>query len=210
MHDVSHNDLRPAASPRLGHVHLEVRDLERSIAFYREVIGLEESERLGETFAFLTSSNDHHTLALQAIGEGAGPAAPGAVGLYHVAFELPSAEALEAALRRLDRRRVPWSAVDHGISWAVYFDDPDGIGLELYVDRRRRAAGRPAWHGTSRPLGRERIRREIESEHRMEASSGASSTPSTPEDEFQRTETAGLPSVPRVSNQPMPDTRVEQ
>ena len=152
------------AAVELGHAHIYVRTLDRSIAFYTRVIGLRETERLGDGLAFLSSSEKHHTLALQALGDAAGPQPPGSVGLYHVAFELPDAASLDDALDRLDVEGVAWQAVDHGISWAVYFDDPDGNGLELYVDRRHLAGGRTEWHGLTTRLARQRLRQAADAE----------------------------------------------
>lgn len=165
----------------LGHVHLYVRSLARSIAFYSRIFGLEEAERVDQGMAFLTSSGKHHTVALQALGESAGPPVPGRVGLYHVAFEVPDAAALEAALDRLDQEGVAWQAVDHGISWAVYFSDPDGNGLELYVDRRGAEGGRDRWGGVTRALSREAIRKATtlgSSEKASPETQGGSSEPS--------------------------------
>jgi catechol 2,3-dioxygenase len=156
--------MEDAARPRIGHAHLYVRNLDRSIGFYTRIFGLGLTERIGDAMAFLSASAQHHDLALQALGETARPQAPGSVGLYHVAFELPTVAALDAALTRLDEEGVPWQAVDHGISWAVYFDDPDGNGLELYVDRRDSEDGRREWHGRSAMLPRERIRQVAEAE----------------------------------------------
>lgn len=152
---------RPIAV-ELGHAHLYVRAVDRSVDFYKRVIGLRQTERIGDALAFLSSSEKHHTLALQALGETAGPQLPGTVGLYHVAFELPDAAALDNALDRLDAEGVGWQAVDHGISWAVYFDDPDGNGLELYVDRRHYGGGRKEWRGVTTRLPRERIHQAAE------------------------------------------------
>lgn len=110
-------------TPQLGHVHLYVRSPDRSAGFHSRILGLRETERAGDAIVFLGSSGEHHVLALQAVGESAGSPLPGRVGLYHVAFELPDEAALEEALARLEREGTDWRAVDHGISWAVYFDD---------------------------------------------------------------------------------------
>jgi len=128
----------------LGHVHLKVRDLERAIAFYAEVLGLSVAERHGR-FAFLAWGGKHHDLALQGVGAAAdGPS--GRVGLYHAAFEVDSAGALAATYDRLRERAVDVTPVDHGISRALYFDDPDGNGVEVYLDTRAER-DREEWRG---------------------------------------------------------------
>jgi catechol 2,3-dioxygenase len=137
-----------APAPReLGHVHLKVQDLERSVPFYREVLGLDVGERHGR-FVFLTYGDHHHDVALQELGPDADPPGRG-VGLYHAAFEVDSGEALAAVDDRLRERGVAVSPVDHGISKALYFDDPDGNGLEVYLDTRD---GADAWRGRNEPF----------------------------------------------------------
>lgn len=196
---MTHHQSSPGATqtiPRLGHVHLRVRSLDRSIDFYTAVVGLHLVERLGEAYAFLSSSEDHHTLALQALGSAAAPPSTGSVGLYHVAFELPTPGGLDAALTRLDEHGVSWQAVDHGISWAVYFDDPDGNGLELYVDRRQRPTGRGEWRGVTRRLSRERIQLAAAGEDRSDGLHGGGH-PTTERESTNRTR--HLPSRDRRS-----------
>lgn len=147
---------------RLGHVHLKVRRLERAIGFYRDVLALAVVERLPGQYAFLSFGVAHHDLALQAVGEDAPGPSPQGVGLYHSAFEVPSERELLAAWDRLDRLGVAHADVDHGISWAVYFNDPDGNGVEVYLDRRHAKGGREVWNGVSGRLTRERVAREAE------------------------------------------------
>ena len=118
----------------LGHVHLRVRDVDRAVAFYTDVFGLEESERIGR-YAFLTFGEHHHDVALQEVGPDA-PGPGGGVGLYHVAFEVDDEDELRELYERLTERGVTVSPVDHGISKALYFADPSGNGLEAYVDTR--------------------------------------------------------------------------
>jgi catechol 2,3-dioxygenase len=121
--------------------------VDRAVEFYRDVLGLDVTERAGR-FAFLSFGDHHHDLALQEVGTDAeGPRA--GVGLYHAAFEVPDAEALEATYRRLRERGVEVSPVDHRISKALYFDDPDGNGLEVYLDTRAEN-DREEWRGENR------------------------------------------------------------
>lgn len=137
---------------RIGHVHLKVRDLERSLAFYRRVLGLEVTDRAGHGFAFLSGGDAHHELALQEVGAGTGSPSRRSVGLYHTAWEVPDREAFADAREALEEAGVSAQAVDHGISWALYFRDPDGQGVEIYLDRRDAPDGSERWRGKTRPL----------------------------------------------------------
>jgi catechol 2,3-dioxygenase len=125
------------AGTRIGHVHLKVADLERSIAFYRDVIGLEVMQRYGPQAAFLSAGGYHHHLGLNTWESLGGPRPPRhSVGLYHTAFLYPDRPALARALKRVLAAGVDLDgAADHGVSEAVYLSDPDGNGIELYVDR---------------------------------------------------------------------------
>ena len=133
----------------LGHVHLKVRDLPRAVAFYTQIFGLTVEEQVGHQYAFLTDGLVHHIVALQSVGPGAPLAPPQAVGLYHTAFEVPDKQALARVYHALQKQGIEIIAVDHGISWAIYFDDPDGNGLEIYADTRA-IATRTEWEGQSR------------------------------------------------------------
>jgi len=130
----------------VGHVHLKVRDVERAVGFYADVLGLETGERY-DRFAFLSWGEHHHDVALQSVGEDASGPRPG-VGMYHAAFEVETPDALQAVYHRLRERDVEVSPVDHGISKALYFDDPDGNGLEVYLDTRDE--GGDDWDGRNR------------------------------------------------------------
>lgn len=131
---------------KLGHIHLKVRNLEHSIQFYQNVAGLVVTDQIG-SYAFLTTdASIHHTLALQALGPHAAVPQSGSVGLYHVAFEVDSESAFGDAVKRASLHSEI-VGVDHGISWAVYFNDPDGNGVEIYLDRRSSQEGLPAWSG---------------------------------------------------------------
>lgn len=122
---------------RVGHVHLKVSDLDRSIAFFRDVLGLELQQRYGSGAAFLSAGGYHHHLGLNTWESRGGARPPrGATGLYHVAFLYPTRAALGRALARVvDSGVALTGAADHGVSEAVYLEDPDGNGIELYRDR---------------------------------------------------------------------------
>lgn len=122
---------------RIGHVHLKVANLERSLAFYRDVLGFEVTQRHGDGAAFLSAGGYHHHLALNTWESlGGRPPAPGTTGLYHVAILYPDRRTLADALRRLQRAGIPLQgAADHGVSEALYLRDPDDNGVELYRDR---------------------------------------------------------------------------
>ncbi len=122
---------------RIGHVHLKVADLERAIAFYRDVLGFALQQRYGDQAAFLSAGGYHHHIGLNTWeSRGGTPAPHGHAGLYHVAFLYPDRAALGAALAQVLASGVELDgAADHGVSEAVYFRDPDGNGIEIYRDR---------------------------------------------------------------------------
>jgi catechol 2,3-dioxygenase len=133
---------RPARQPihagvTVGHAHLKVADLERALAFYRDVLGFTVMQRMGTQAAFLSAGGYHHHLGLNTWeSAGGSPPARGTTGLFHVAFLYPTRAALADALRRLIEAGVPLDgAADHGVSEALYLRDPDGNGVELYWDR---------------------------------------------------------------------------
>jgi catechol 2,3-dioxygenase len=132
------NQIRPVdAQVRIGHVHLKVADLERSLAFYRDVLGFEVTQRLGPQAAFLSAGGYHHHLGLNTWESAGGrPPAPGSTGLYHTAILYPTRALLADALRRVLAAGIELEgASDHGVSEAIYLRDPDGNGVELYWDR---------------------------------------------------------------------------
>jgi catechol 2,3-dioxygenase len=149
-------------SARIGHVHLTVADLDRSLRFYRDVLGFEETARYGRDAVFLSAGGYHHHIGLNTwAGRGAPPPPPGTTGLYHFAILYPDRARLADALRRLRAAGVPLEgAADHGVSEALYLRDPDGNGVELYCDRPESAWPRSA-DGTiamsTRPLDLERL-----------------------------------------------------
>ena len=129
--------LRPSPGVRIGHVHLKVADLDRAVAFYRDVLGFEVTQKIGSQAAFLGMDGYHHHIGLNTWESGRGaPPPPGTTGLYHAAILYPDRPSLALALRRLIEHGVsPDGAADHGVSEAIYLHDPDGNGLELYRDR---------------------------------------------------------------------------
>jgi catechol 2,3-dioxygenase len=120
----------------LGHAVLRVRDLERSLAFYRDTLGLREVARYGGRMVFLSCGGNHHDLALQEIGRRAPDPNPAAVGLYHLAFKVGDGlQELVEMKARLEAAGVRiLGASDHRVSKSLYVLDPDGIEIELYVD----------------------------------------------------------------------------
>jgi catechol 2,3-dioxygenase len=123
----------------IGHVHLKVADLERALAFYHGVLGFALTQRMGSSAAFLSAGGYHHHIGLNTWeSRGGSPPPSGTTGLYHVAIRYPTRAALADALRRLQRAGIPLEgASDHGVSEALYLQDPDGNGVELYWDRPR-------------------------------------------------------------------------
>ncbi len=123
----------------IGHVHLKVADIDRSLSFYCDILGFELITRLGLQAAFLSAGGYHHHIGLNTWETlGAGPAPRERTGIFHFAILYPDRAGLADAVDRL--RRADWpltGASDHGVSEAVYTDDPDGIGVELYRDRPR-------------------------------------------------------------------------
>ena len=127
------------AGVRMGHVHLKVSDLERALGFYRDVLGFEVMQRMGDSAAFLSAGGYHHHIGLNTWDSAGGSAPPaGTTGLYHLAIVYPTRAKLGDALRRLIEASIPLDgAADHGVSEALYLRDPDGNGVELYWDRPR-------------------------------------------------------------------------
>lgn len=125
------------AATRVGHVHLKVADLDRAIAFYRDILGFDLMQRYGNAAAFLGAGGYHHHIGLNTWhSKGGTPPPDGHTGLYHAAFLYPDRKSLATVLRRvMDAGIVLQGAADHGVSEAVYLNDPDGNGVELYRDR---------------------------------------------------------------------------
>jgi catechol 2,3-dioxygenase len=131
---------------RIGHVHLKVADLERSLGFYCGVLGFQLVGRYGKAAAFVSAGGYHHHIGLNTWESlGGQPPPPGSTGLYHMAILYPSRAELADAARRLQEAGIPLDgASDHGVSEALYLRDPDGNGLELYRDRPKKEWPRDA------------------------------------------------------------------
>jgi catechol 2,3-dioxygenase len=126
----------PSAHPSVGHIHLRVADIERSIRFYRDLLGFSLNAQLGNEAAFLGAGGYHHHIGLNTWqSAGATPPPAGHTGLYHAAFLYPDRAALGQVIQRVLDAGVPLDgAADHGVSEAVYLRDPDQNGVELYRD----------------------------------------------------------------------------
>lgn len=126
-----------AAGVRIGHIHLKVADLDRALAFYRDVLGFAVTQRYGDQAVFLSAGGYHHHIGLNTWeSKGGHPPARGTTGLFHTAILYPDRPALADALRRLVEAGIRLDgASDHGVSEALYLTDPDGNGVELYWDR---------------------------------------------------------------------------
>lgn len=126
-----------ATTTRIGHVHLKVSELQRSLDFYCGVLGFELMQRLGNSAAFISAGGYHHHIGLNTWESAGGQAPPtGATGLYHLAILYPNRRELGDALRRVIEAGIPLDgAADHGVSEALYLRDPDANGVELYRDR---------------------------------------------------------------------------
>lgn len=122
---------------RIGHVHLKVSDLKRSLTFYQEMLGFDLMQRYGDQAAFLSVGGYHHHIGLNTWESQGGRKPPkGSTGLYHFAILLPHRRALALVVSRLLEYDWPLDgASDHGVSEAIYLHDPDENGIELYVDR---------------------------------------------------------------------------
>jgi catechol 2,3-dioxygenase len=127
------------ANAKIGHVHLKVADIERALGFYCDLLGFELTTRYGTDAAFISAGGYHHHIGLNVwYSKGAPPAPRRAVGLFHTAILYPERKDLAAIYKRLLQANYPLTgAADHGVSEALYLDDPDSNGVELYWDRPR-------------------------------------------------------------------------
>jgi catechol 2,3-dioxygenase len=122
---------------RIGHVHLKVADLDKSLKFYRDILGFEVMQYYGNSAVFISAGGYHHHIGLKTwYSKNGPPPPPHSTGLFHTAILYPTRKDLAIALKRLIEAKYPLTgASDHGVSQAIYLDDPDGNGVELYWDR---------------------------------------------------------------------------
>lgn len=130
-------DYTVPAQTRIGHIHLKVANIDRALSFYRDLLGFQEMQRYGSSAVFISAGGYHHHIGLNTWYSKDGPPAPQkAAGLFHTAILYPTRKDLAAIFQRLIDAEYPLSgASDHGVSEALYLDDPDGNGVELYWDR---------------------------------------------------------------------------
>ena len=130
-------DYKVPAGTRIGHVHLKVTELERSLKFYRDLLGFEVQQYYGDSAVFVSAGGYHHHIGLNTWhSKDAGPAPVRAAGLYHTAILYPTRKDLALILKRLIDANYPLTgASDHGVSEAIYLNDPDRNGVQLYWDK---------------------------------------------------------------------------
>lgn len=125
------------AQTKIGHIHLKVSDLERSLRFYRDLLGFEVTQQFGDSAAFLSAGGYHHHIGLNTwTSKGTSPASRNHPGLFHVAILYPTRKELAIIVKRIIESGHPLTGMaDHGVSEAIYLNDPDENGIELYWDR---------------------------------------------------------------------------
>ena len=125
------------AETRIGHIHLKVSDLDKALSFYKDLLGFEITQRYGTQAVFISAGGYHHHIGLNTwYSKNGKPAPANATGLFHTAILYPTRKDLAIVLKRLLDANYPLTgASDHGVSEAIYLDDPDGNGVELYWDK---------------------------------------------------------------------------
>ncbi|MCX2681472.1 VOC family protein [Galbibacter sp. EGI 63066] len=133
------SDYKIPAKTRIGHIHLKVADIQRSLDFYCGLLGFELITTYGTDAAFISAGGYHHHIGLNVwYSKNAPPAPKNTPGLFHTAILYPTRKDLATIFQRLQKADYPFTgASDHGVSEALYLDDPDGNGVELYWDRPR-------------------------------------------------------------------------
>jgi predicted esterase/catechol 2,3-dioxygenase-like lactoylglutathione lyase family enzyme len=145
------------SSLQVSGVHLKVRDMDQAIAFYVRFLGMGLVERTGKTYAFLTNNHSHHVIALQNVGARAPRCEPEGTGLFCVSFEVPDQYTFAKMYQKLTAAGIRATLTDHLINWAMYFQDPDGNGIEIYWDTRELPGRSHLWQGRDLPIDPEKI-----------------------------------------------------
>lgn len=154
-----------AAGVKIGHIRLKVNDLERAVQFFTRFLHMKQVERAGDEYAFLSGGDPHHELALRRIsGDARAPRPPDAPGFDHVAFEVPSKREFARSYLELSEAGIAARPIDNGISWSLYFSDPEGNQLEVFCDTRREPGGRMLWEGGAIELAPEAIMAALDDE----------------------------------------------
>lgn len=159
-------DYRIPAQTRIGHVHLKVANIQRALDFYQKLLGFELVTSYGDQAVFISAGGYHHHIGLNTWhSKDAPPAKKGGVGLYHTAILYPTRKDLAMIFDRLRNANYPMTgASDHGVSEALYLNDPDGNGVELYWDRPKELWPRNSDGSIdmyTRPLDLESLKREL-------------------------------------------------
>ena len=144
----------------LRDAHLCVRNLKRSMAFYRKFLGLHVTEIAAKT-AFMTSGGPHHELALWELGAKASTATDGTVGVNHLTFDVSDKRSFDLAHPKLTAGGIKAQPVDHRMGCGAYLNDSDGNGIEIDCDTREEPDGASRWRGEDRPLPLDRIRKPL-------------------------------------------------
>ena len=131
------NEYKIPAQTRIGHIHLQVSDLQRALDFYTGTLGFDLVMMYGDQAAFISAGGYHHHIGLNTWNSLGGPPAPkNAAGLYHTAILYPTRKDLAEIFKKVYESGYQITgASDHGVSEAIYMNDPDGNGVELYWDR---------------------------------------------------------------------------
>ena len=137
MFKIAQMDYKVPANTRIGHIHLKVSDLDKALSFYHGLLGFEIMQWYGKSAVFISAGGYHHHIGLNTWhSKNAGPAPIQSCGLYHTAILYPERKDLAFIVKRLADAGYPLSgAADHGVSEAIYLNDPDGNGVELYWDK---------------------------------------------------------------------------
>ncbi len=122
---------------QIGHVHLKVADIDRALSFYQDLLGFRITQRYGAAAVFLSAGGYHHHIGLNTWNsKGAPPAAEHTTGLFHHAIVYPTRKDLAVIFKRLvDHQYAITGTANHGVSEAIYLNDPDENGVELYWDK---------------------------------------------------------------------------